>query len=157
MTDREFYKEAMSGIQPSELVIERILDMTETKKIFMPKKSIAVLVAIVALFVIGCVSANAATDGAVADYISQTVRVIINGKETTPRVTTNENGDQQIELDLDMDEGVNEIEIYSEEGGTTTAVHYEIKIDEDGVEAGGNGDVLISANNYIEPTTAVEE
>lgn len=58
MNNRDFYKDIMSNVQPSDESVERILDMTkESKKRIKPVPALAI-VACLALFVTGVASAN---------------------------------------------------------------------------------------------------
>lgn len=158
MNNRELYKEAMSGIRPSPLVIERILDMTETKKKYMPKKGLVAVLVIISLFIIGCVTANAATDGAVAEYISNSVRVFINGKEIDADIIKAENGENKIVLkeSIPVPDGDAEVVIV-ERDEMENDVWIDIQSDENGVEIVKNSDTIIEADGFYEPTTAVLE
>lgn len=80
------YKEAFSKIQPSDNVEERIVNMTTNRKNFISFKRVLItaLVVVSLLCSVG-VFANAATDGAVGEAISQVaekVIVFINGEKT---------------------------------------------------------------------------
>lgn len=157
MNNKELYIDVMSGIQPSKDVIERIMDMTNQKKKFRPRKSLIAVLVVIAMLAFGGITANAATDGAVAEYISNTVKVLVNGKETDSTVTTDENGGKHIEIDGKVQDGANEIVIKDEENGTEDVVHYDIQFENDGVEWSSDSDVNISADNFQEPTTSVQK
>lgn len=157
MSNKELYKSVMSSVQPSEDVIERIMDMTNAKKKFRPKRGLVAVLVIVAILAFGGITANAATDGAVAEYISDTVKVLVNGKETASTVTTNENGEKHIKIDGKVTDGANEIVIKDEENGTEDVIHYDIQVADDGVEWSGDSDYVIEADNFKEPTTSVKD
>lgn len=157
MNNKELYIDVMSGIQPSEDVIERIMDMTKPKRKFRPRKSLIAVLVIVAMLAFGSITANAATDGAVAEYISNTVKVLVNGKETASSVTTDKNGDKHIKIDGKVTDGANEIVIKDEENGTEDVIHYDIHVEDDGVEWSGDAGYVIEADNFREPTTSIQE
>lgn len=87
------YKKAFSQIQPSDEVVERILEMSEKKKLMPKTKTLLVAIAVIAVLVCATFSVNAATDGAVASYvtekasqvlpenISNIFNIVINGKK----------------------------------------------------------------------------
>lgn len=155
------YKEAFSKIQPSDNVEERIVNMTTNRKNFISFKRVLItaLVVVSLLCSVG-VFANAATDGAVGEAISQVaekVIVFINGEKT--------------EQELVLEEGVGkdgkpyytgEVLITAPDGEKTARVEFEM--DYEGVEIGIGGaaaediDSIIadSFELYI-PTTAEAE
>lgn len=109
------YTEAFSNIHPSDEVIERIMNMTEKKHFTNFGKVLAVSVAIISIFLsMGLVVANAATDGAVSEAVSEAfenvsnkITILINGNETQANVSvtekTNVNGEQYIEAEIEVD------------------------------------------------------
>ncbi len=82
------YKEVFSNIHPSDESIERIMSMTNKKHICALPKAMIILAIIISLFCSVGLVANAATDGAVAETISDAAKeasrkitVLVNGKE----------------------------------------------------------------------------
>lgn len=82
------YKEAFSNIHPSDESIERIMSMTSKKHICAFPKAMIILAIIISLFCSVGLVANAATDGAVAETLSNAakeasrkVTVLVSGKE----------------------------------------------------------------------------
>ena len=160
MNNKELYIDVISRIQPSEDVIERIMDMTNQKNKFRPRKSLIAVLVVIAMLAFGGITANAATDGAVAEYISNTVKVLVNGKETDSTVTTDENGEKHVKIDADIKDGENEIIVNNEETGEEEIVHYEIEFEDGGVEwssSGSKSGITIETHNFQEPTTSVQE
>lgn len=155
--NRKEFKNAMSGVQPSEQTIERIMDMAQSKKRIRIKRGLVTVLVIVAILAFGGITANAATDGAVAEYISDTVKVLVNGKETASSVTTDKNGDKHIKIDGKVTDGANEIVIKDEENGTEDVIRYDIQIEDDGVEWSGDEGYVVEADNFKEPTTSVQD
>ena len=159
--NKKEYKEVFSKIQPSDKVEERIMNMTTNRKNFSGCKRVLVtaLVVISLLCSVG-VFANAATDGAVGEAISQVaekVIVFINGEKT--------------EQDLVFEKGVGkdgepyytgEVLITAPDGEETAKIEFEM--DYEGFEIGIGGataediDSIIadSFELYI-PTTAEAE
>ncbi len=84
----EKYKSAFSEINPSQASVERIFDMTKSKKVTFKPFLIAAIVT--TLMAVSLVSANAATDGAIVEKAEQVVenavqsfKVLINGEEVS--------------------------------------------------------------------------
>lgn len=125
MNNKELYIDVMSGIQPSENVIERIMDMTNQKKKFRPRKGLVAVLIIIATITVGGITANAATDGAVAKYIRNTVKAL---------VTTGENGEKLVTIDGKV-QGAGEIVLKDENGTTEGVLHYDLQSDDDTVKA----------------------
>ncbi len=78
------YKSAFNAVCPSESSVERIFDMTKSKKIGL--KPLLVVAVICSLMVVSLVSANAATDGMIleeTEKIVENIKVFINGKEAS--------------------------------------------------------------------------
>lgn len=148
MNNKKLYIDVISRIQPSEDVIERIMDMTNQKNKFRPRKSLIAVLVVIAMLAFGGITANAATDGAVAEYISNTVKAF---------VTTGENGEKLVKIDGEIQDGAGEIVLIDENGTTEGVLHYDIQSDDDGVEWSSDSDVNISADNFQEPTTSVQE
>lgn len=155
--NRKEFKNAMSGVQPSDKTIERIMDMAQSKKRIRIKRGLVTVLVIVAILAFGGITANAATDGAVAEYISDTVKVLVNGKETASSVTIDKNGDKHIKIEGKVTDGANEIVIKDEENGTEDVIRYDIQIEDDGVEWSGDAGYVVEADNFKEPTTSVQD
>ncbi len=106
MTNKEKYINSFSGVEPSDEIKERILNMTSAKK-SRSFKALAVVVAVLLTFAATMLTANAATDGALGEKIGEVgkeitekVRVMLNGEEVDVTVKqsvyTDENGDSSI-------------------------------------------------------------
>jgi len=104
MTNKEKYINSFSGVEPSDEVKERILSMTKLKKRY-SFKALAVAVAVFIMLAMAMLTANAATDGAVGEKItevskeiSEKITVLFNGEEIEAdcktTVFTDENGNK---------------------------------------------------------------
>ena len=153
------YKEAFSKIQPSDEVEERIINMTTNRKKAISFKRV-LITALVVISLICCagVFANAATDGAVGEAISQAAQkviVFINGEKT--------------EQELVFEEGVGkdgepyykgEVQIKAPDGEEDAKIEFEI--DYEGVEIGIGGtsaediDAIIADSFELYIPTTVE-
>lgn len=87
MTNKEKYINSFSGVEPSEEIKERILNMTQKKKRY-SFKALSVVFAVLILIATAMLTANAATDGAIGEKISEVskeitekISIMINGKE----------------------------------------------------------------------------
>ena len=106
MTNKEKYISSFSGVEPSDEIKERILNMASTKK-RCSIKAFAVVLAVLIMAAAAMLTANAATDGAIGEKIGEVskeitekVRVMLNGEEVDVTVkymtVTDENGDSDI-------------------------------------------------------------
>ena len=105
------YKEAFSKVHPSDETIERIFEMTNKKY----NKSIRTLAIVMALIAVLCsfgIVAYASTDGEIKETISNAVEtvkkeitVLVNG-ESAIAVLTSSNDDTATYRVEDIDEGV---------------------------------------------------
>ncbi len=106
MTNKEKYINSFSGVEPSDEIKERILNMASTKKRY-SFKALAVVFAALVLIATAMFTANAATDGAIGEKISEVskeitekISVMFNGEEievtVKQTVVTDENGDSNI-------------------------------------------------------------
>ena len=106
MTNKEKYISSFSGVEPSDEIKERILNMASAKKRY-SFKALAVVLAILIMIAAAMLTANAATDGAIGDKvielskeISKKISVVVNGKviEATfnYKPITDENGKTSI-------------------------------------------------------------
>lgn len=106
MTNKEKYISSFSGVEPSDEIKERILNMASTKKRY-SFKALAVVFATLILIATAMLTANAATDGAIGDKvielskeISEKISVVVNGKEIEAtfnyKPITDENGKTSI-------------------------------------------------------------
>lgn len=86
MTNKEKYISSFSGVEPSDKIKERILDMTSTKK----RYSFKVLAAVFAVIIMATamLTANAATDGAIGEKIGEV------SKEITKKISVMFNGEE---------------------------------------------------------------
>ena len=134
---------------------EELIEIAEKKERndTMFKKRLLVVFAIISLLAILCVSANAATDGAIVEYISSKITVLINGNKVEADSFTDENGTKHIKLNGDIPDG--EVVIRAEDGETEDIIEYKIQKDENSVEFGVNFDTVLEADNLHEPTTSV--
>lgn len=108
------YREAFSNVRPSDEAIERILTMTERKHSVKFSRVIIVAAAIISIICSFGLIANAATDGAIADTVSEAIEavsnkftVLVNGKETEAEVNvsekTNADGETHYEAEVKVD------------------------------------------------------
>ena len=102
MTNKEKYISSFSGVEPSDKIKERILNMASTKKRY-SFKALAVVLAVLIMVAAAMLTANAATDGAIGDKvielskeITEKISVVVNGKEIAApfnyKPITDENG-----------------------------------------------------------------
>lgn len=108
------YREAFLNVRPSDEAIERILTMTEKKHSVKFSKVILVVAAIISIIGSFGLIANAATDGAIADTVSEAIEtasnkftVLVNGKKTEAEVNVNpkvnDNGETHYEAEVKVD------------------------------------------------------
>ena len=106
MTNKEKYINSFSGVEPSDEIKERILNMASTKKRY-SFKALAVVFAVLIMAATAMLTANAATDGAIGEKISEVskeitekISVMFNGEEievtVKQKVVTDETGDSNI-------------------------------------------------------------
>lgn len=86
MTNKEKYISSFSGVEPSDEIKERILNMASTKKRY-SFKALAVVFAVLIMVAAAMLTANAATDGAIGEKvielskeITEKISVVVNGK-----------------------------------------------------------------------------
>lgn len=102
MTNKEKYISSFSGVEPSDEIKERILNMASAKKRY-SFKALAVVFAVLIMVAAAMLTANAATDGAIGEKvielskeISEKISVVVNGKEIEAtfnyKPITDENG-----------------------------------------------------------------
>lgn len=108
------YREAFLNVRPSDEAIERILTMTEKKHSVKFSKVILVVAAIISIIGSFGLIANAATDGAIAETVSEALEtasnkftVLVNGKKTEAEVNVNpkvnDNGETHYEAEVKVD------------------------------------------------------
>ncbi len=106
MTNKEKYISSFSGVEPSDEIKERILNMASTKK-RCSFKALAVVFAVLMMVAAAMLTANAATDGEIGEKvielskeISEKISVIVNGKEIEAtfnyKPITDENGNTSV-------------------------------------------------------------
>ena len=106
MTNKEKYISSFSGVEPSDEIKERILNMASTKKRY-SFKALAVVLAVLIMVAAAMLTANAATDGAIGDKVielskelTEKISVVVNGKEIEAtfnyKPITDENGKTNI-------------------------------------------------------------
>lgn len=156
------YKEAFSKIHPSDKVEERIINMTTNRKNFVSFKRVLVT-ALVVISLICCagVFANAATDGAVGEAISQVAQkviVFINGEETKQDLLIFEEGKGK------DGEPYYKGEVLIKDPNGKEDAKIEFEIDYEGVEIGVGGTIAEDIDAVIAdefelyiPTTAEAE
>jgi len=102
MTNKEKYISSFSGVEPSDKIKERILNMASTKKRY-SFKALAIVFAVLIMAAAAMLTANAATDGAIGEKviefskeITEKISVVVNGKEIEAtfkyKPITDENG-----------------------------------------------------------------
>ena len=108
------YTDTFSNIHPSDETIERIMSMTNKKHFTGFSKTLVALVAVISILCSIGLVANAATDGAVAETVSEVfeavsnkVTILINGKETETEIDvsekTNSDGEKYYEAEIKVD------------------------------------------------------
>ena len=106
MTNKEKYISSFSGVEPSDEIKERILNMASAKKRY-SFKALAVVLAVLIIVAAAMITANAATNGAIGDKVielskevSEKISVVVNGKEIEAtfnyKPITEENGKTSI-------------------------------------------------------------
>lgn len=106
MTNKEKYISSFSGVEPSDEIKERILNMASAKKRY-SFKALAVVLAVLIMVAAAMLTANAATDGAIGEKvielskeITEKISVVVNGKEIEATINykpiTDENGKTSI-------------------------------------------------------------
>ncbi len=158
------YVAAFSKVHPSDEAVERIMDMTNRKKNKSFRRLLITAVVIISLVCSVGVIANAATDGAVGEAISEAVEVVTN------KVIVLING-EKTEQEIILEEGVGkdgepyymgEISVTSPEGETESVIEFELDGSGAAIGIGGSAAEDIDAviadefKLYI-PTTAVAE
>ena len=163
MTNKEKYISSFSGVEPSDEIKERILNMASTKKRY-SFKALAVVLAVLIMVAAAMLTANAATDGAIGEKvielskeITDKISVEVNGKEIEAtfnyKPITDENGKTSIveivipenlpENERDEDEIVFELNKVMEDVGkiviqkseeSTENVEIELKTETDNVK-----------------------
>lgn len=105
------YKEVFSKVHPSDETIERIFDMTN-KKNYKSIRTLAIVMALIAVLCSFGIVAYASTDGEIKETISNAVEtvkkeitVLVNG-ESAIAVLTGSNDDTATYRVEDIDEGV---------------------------------------------------
>ncbi len=126
------YIETFSTLNPSEESIERIMSMTDKKRISRLNKTLIIIAVVISLLCSVGLVANAATGGAVAESVSEVVEkvskkmtVLVNGKEE--KVTVSEKIDPKDEKYYPADEKCYAavIEVKSPDTDTKYEVLYE--------------------------------
>lgn len=160
------YKNTFSKIHPSDETVERILDMTNKKQTISFKKAFAVVLVIALIICSVGIMADATTDGAVtekisevADKVSEKFHVLVNGKEAEnfEIVTeTDEDGRTHYKANIDLPEGYASVEGINNE--PLNKIEFELESSgsdgEDYVFSGEGYDVVISGGAEVyEPTT----
>ncbi len=131
------YKEAFSVVVPSESSVERIFDMTKKRKFNLRPFLIAAV--IMTFLAVSMVSANAATDGAIAEGIDkaiESVKILINGEEKTPEEVGYEYREETVDGEVIKHYG---FEFEGENGGADFGV--EFAVSDDSVGIGSYGEV----------------
>jgi len=106
MTNKEKYISSFSGVEPSDKIKERILNMASTKKRY-SFKALAIVFAVLIIAAAAMLTASAATDAAIGEKviefskeITEKISVVVNGKEIEAtfnyKPITNENGKTSI-------------------------------------------------------------
>ncbi len=114
MTNKEKYINSFSAVEPSDEIKERILSMTDSKK-RTPLRVIAIVALTIAMMMLAMFTANAATDGAVYEKISEVskeisrkmvVMINFNGEdipvEAKETVTIDEDGKKSVSVLVDL-------------------------------------------------------
>lgn len=143
--NKKEYKEAFSKIQPSDKVEERIMYMTNKRKFAGYRRVLITALAVISLLCSVGIFANAATDGAVGEVISQVtekVIVLINGKKTEQDIVLEESVGKNGETNYK-----GEVLIKDPDGKED--VRLEFEMDYEGVEIGIGGATAEDINAII--------
>lgn len=114
MTNKEKYINSFSAVEPSDEIKERILSMTDLKK-RTPLRVVAIVALTIAMMMLAMFTANAATDGAVYEKISEVskeisrkmvVMINFNGEDISVKaketVTIDEDGKKSVSILVDL-------------------------------------------------------
>lgn len=104
--NNEEYRQVFSNIRPSDGFEERIMNMTEKRKNIRAGRVIAVVLAVVVALSFVAVAANAATDGAIGESVSNAVSetfetfskkiaVFVNGKKVDAQINVTEETNEE--------------------------------------------------------------
>lgn len=166
MNNKSKYMESFSGVHHSDELTERILNMTDKRyhKIKFSKMLVCAVVVIITI-VCGCMTVNAATDGAVSDFVEKKISILINGKEAETNVVehkeiVDENGNKSdyYKIEAQNDNGVDTFEYYEKQYGDCAEVIVEANTDSVGAEeADGVIEFQLNTDDICEPTTSVNE
>ncbi|MBQ9913089.1 MAG: hypothetical protein IJO73_02560 [Clostridia bacterium] len=158
--NKKEYKEVFSKIQPSDNFEERIMFMTSRKKFVSYKRALITALAVISLICSIGIFANAATDGAVSEAISQVaqkVTVLINGKKTEQEIVIEEIVGKDGEINYK-----GEVLITEPDGEEAAKVEFEM--DSEGAAIGMQGSYSADINAIIAdefelyiPTTAEDK
>ena len=129
--NKKQYTDTFSNIHPSDETIERIMTMTNKKNFTGFRKTLIALVAVISILCSIGLVANAATDGAVAETVSEVfetvsdkITILINGKETEADINisqaTNADGEKYYDAEIKVNIPESDAE-----------VKYELQLDED--------------------------
>lgn len=127
------YTDTFSNIHPSDETIERIMSMTNKKRFTGFSKTLVALVAVISILCSIGLVVNAATDGAIAETVSEVfetvsnkITILINGKETEADINISEktsaDGEKYYEAEIKVDIPDSDAE-----------VEYELQLDGDTV------------------------
>lgn len=105
---RDNYKKAFSQINPSDETVERIFEMTEKKHSKKLRKGLIIAIAIIAVLLLGTLTVNAATDGALFDppisfFANSNAINLISGDPVNKTSYVDENGNKVDRYDFDTD------------------------------------------------------
>lgn len=166
--NKENYRSAFSAIRPSEETVERIMEMTNKKHNINVKRLVACIAAVVMILCTMVVIANAATDGAVTQAISETASQVVEAAESfSKKMHVFVNG-EKVEADVKVEEhtGENgdtyysgEVYITSPNGGEYSRVEFDFDNSVGDIGYGvGEIDIIINGSGeaYV-PTTSVAE
>ncbi len=157
--NKKLYKKTFSRVRPSADTLERILDMSNKKQTMVFKKTLAALLIAALIFCMAGIATNAATDGKVAEKISEVAdsaskkfKVFVNGKESEnfELVTeTDEKGVTYYKANIDLPEGSFTVEGIDEI--LTDTIDVIVKSSDD------DGDYALSRDRYVVIITEGDE
>lgn len=166
--NKENYRSAFSAIRPSEETVERIMEMTNKKHNINVKRLVACIAAVVMILCTMVVIANAATDGAVTQAISETASQVVEAAESfSKKIHVFVNG-EKVEADVKVEEHTGddgeinysgEVYITSPNGGEYSRVEFDFDNSEGDIGY-GVGEIDIIINDSVEaaiPTTVAAE
>lgn len=143
--NKDNYKNAFSQVRPSEETVERIFEMSETKKRgFIRHKGLIAIVACLIALLCGTLTANAATDGALFEGL----KLVVNGEDVD--IADYIKSHKEYETDDGIVVNEYEFELDDKDGSL------EFSLSKDG-ESDADTGIIIQKNNEDDSTYTITE